>query len=54
MKNNDFITPDNRSYKFRLGKHVASGLSGFVAGVLFASIVWILVAIYYKELIIGK
>ncbi|MDD5710860.1 MAG: hypothetical protein PHV43_02045 [Candidatus Colwellbacteria bacterium] len=39
----DFISEENREYKFKIGKLVASSLAGFVFGVLGASIVWIII-----------
>lgn len=51
-KENDFVVSEGREYKFKLGKHIASGLSGFLAGVIFSSIIWILIFIYYKDLIV--
>lgn len=41
-----FIADDRRVYRFKLGQVVASALSGFVVGVVSASIIW-MVAIYY-------
>lgn len=38
----DFVSGDAKKYKYKLGSKVASGLSGFIAGVVFASIVWAL------------
>jgi uncharacterized RDD family membrane protein YckC len=48
---NEFTAPDSRQYRFQLGKRVASALSGFIAGAIFASIVWILILLYYKALL---
>lgn len=39
----DFISEENREYKFKIGKLVASSLAGFVCGILGASLVWIIV-----------
>lgn len=39
---NDFISQDQREYKFKLGTVVASSLSGFIAGAMIASIGWLL------------
>lgn len=44
----DFISKENKSYRFRLGKILASSLSGFVAGFLFASILWGLAVFVFK------
>jgi tetrahydromethanopterin S-methyltransferase subunit F len=40
----DFISNENKDYKFRIGKVIASSLSGFIAGFIVATI--ILVFIY--------
>jgi hypothetical protein len=45
----DFISKDERNFKFRLGHTIASSLSGFIAGTIFASGIWIL-AIYILKL----
>jgi len=45
---NDFIIKGERTYKHKLGKTLASSLSGFVAGVVVASIFWILLFVYYR------
>ncbi len=37
----EFISQESRKFKFKIGHHIASSLSGFVAGVVAASIVWI-------------
>lgn len=52
-KNNDFISKDPREYKFKMGRTIASSLAGFFAGVVFASIVWVLLFIYYKTTLSG-
>ena len=38
----DFISKENRQYKFKIGTLIASSLSGFIAGVLLTSIAWLL------------
>ncbi|MDD4062622.1 MAG: hypothetical protein PHV25_02500 [Candidatus Pacebacteria bacterium] len=35
------VEQDDVSYKFRLGKRIATALSGFIAGLIVASMVWI-------------
>ncbi len=40
----DFIVDDRREYRYRVGSVIASGLSGFVAGIIAASIFWNLVS----------
>ena len=37
----DFISKDPRSFRFKIGRVLASSLSGFIAGVVFASLVFI-------------
>ena len=39
---NDFVSNEKRKYPFQLGSLVASSLSGFIAGVIAASIFWML------------
>ena len=39
--NNDFVAPPAGEYKFKIGKHIASSLSGFIAGAAAASIIWL-------------
>lgn len=36
----DFVSEEPRRYAFKIGRTVASSLSGFVVGVICASIVW--------------
>lgn len=36
----EFVSDDKRKYPFHLGKTKASSLSGFIAGVILASIIW--------------
>ena len=38
----DFISEEQRQFKFKIGKTLASALSGFIAGVIFASIFWVI------------
>jgi len=46
----DFISEEDRRYKIRIGHRLASSLSGFVAGVIFASIFWVVVFTLYSLL----
>jgi len=48
---NDFVSWEERVFKFKLGKVLASALSGFIAGVVFASLVWI-IATYVFEMLL--
>lgn len=41
----EFVSKDNKMYRFKIGHFHASSLAGFVAGNVFASIIWIVV--YY-------
>lgn len=54
MKKNEFVAGGDERYNFKMGRKVASGLSGFVAGFIFVSIVWGLIVFYMKELFIGQ
>ncbi len=49
----DFVCVEKREYEYQVGKHVASALAGFVAGVLSASIIWIAFAYVFKTLYVG-
>ena len=42
----DFVSNEERSYRIRFGKQLASSLSGFIAGATFASIVWALIVYF--------
>ena len=44
----DFISHEQRSFKFKLGNLLASSLSGFIAGVVFASMIWFLAIYVFK------
>lgn len=48
---NEFVSnEDHKRYKFKIGRHVASSLAGFVAGSIVVSIIW---AVFYYFLLIG-
>lgn len=36
----DFVSQEQREYKVKVGGILASALSGFIAGVIVASIIW--------------
>jgi acid phosphatase family membrane protein YuiD len=38
---NDFISNEKKSFKVRLGRALASSLSGFLAGLIVASIIFV-------------
>ena len=44
----NFISEEQRQFKFKIGKTLASALSGFVAGVIFTSIFWIIIFYFLK------
>ena len=46
---NDFIAEGGTQYQFKIGKYIASSLSGFIAGVIVASIVWFAV-VYFTDI----
>lgn len=46
---NDFIAEGGPQYQFKIGKYVASSLSGFIAGVIVASIIWFAV-VYFTDI----
>lgn len=39
----DFVSHDSRKFKWRIGKSVASSLSGFIAGIIIATLFFITV-----------
>jgi uncharacterized protein HemY len=47
----DFVSYEKRVFTFALGKNIASSLSGFVAGVVIASVVWFAVYSFNSLLI---
>lgn len=38
----DFVSKEPRSYRLKIGRTVASSLTGFIVGVISASIVWMI------------
>lgn len=48
MKNifRDFISYENRSYQHKIGRTVASSLTGFIVGALASHIIWMTVIDY--------
>lgn len=46
----DFISKEPREFKFKLGKVLASPLSGFIAGAISASILWLAIGWFIKLL----
>ena len=38
----DFVSEEERYFEFKIGKMLASSLSGFIAGSVVASIVWMI------------
>ena len=47
----DFVSSEDRTYTFKLGRQIASALSGFIVGVVVSSVIWML-AIWYMNNII--
>lgn len=43
----DFISKEQREFKFKFGHLLASSLSGFVAGAVVSSIIWIIFIKYF-------
>ena len=41
MNPNDFVVQEKGKYRFHIGHYVASSLSGFIAGAVVASIIWL-------------
>lgn len=44
------MSPEVTTYRFKIGKHIASSLSGFIAGVVVASTVWFAV-VYFTDIV---
>jgi len=44
----DFISEEQRDFKFKIGKTLASSLSGFIAGVIFISVFWLIIFHFLK------
>lgn len=44
----EFAEDGSREFKFKIGKIMASSLSGFVAGVILSSILWA-IAVYFQR-----
>jgi hypothetical protein len=47
----EFVCREKRKFRFKIGHLLASGLSGFIAGAIFASIIFF--TIYYFFIRIG-
>jgi len=47
----EFVSEEQRSFGFKIGRTLASALSGFIAGVIFASIVWALILLFFRTYI---
>jgi len=45
----DFVSEENREYKFKLGRLVASSLTGFISGAVMASIIWAMAFSYLSN-----
>ncbi|MEK7478462.1 MAG: hypothetical protein AAB626_00880 [Patescibacteria group bacterium] len=43
-----FVCEEHRKFKFKVGNILASGLSGFIAGAVFATIFWVMVMLFLK------
>ncbi|HEY5587865.1 MAG TPA: hypothetical protein VIK86_02800 [Candidatus Paceibacterota bacterium] len=47
----DFVSKEPRDFSFKIGRDLASSLSGFITGVIVTSIVWVtcvLVPYYFQ------
>lgn len=49
----DFISQEQRQYSFKVGEVMASALTGFVVGVVTASVIWMLAMYYVNSFILG-
>jgi hypothetical protein len=48
----DFVSEEKRHFDFKLGEVMASALTGFVVGVIVASVVWMLAIHYINSFIL--
>ncbi|HYE22564.1 MAG TPA: hypothetical protein VD998_03175 [Verrucomicrobiae bacterium] len=48
----DFVSQEQRQFEFKLGEVMASALSGFVVGVVTASVIWMLAMYYVNSFIL--
>ncbi len=46
----DFVSGESRTFHFKIGKMLASSLTGFIAGVIVASVVWTVGVWYINQL----
>ena len=46
----DFISEEKREYRFKIGGLIASALSGFLAGIVVASIIWVIALQYFTSI----
>gem|GEM_PF-1635144 len=44
----EFICEEQKNFKVKIGKLLASSLSGFIAGVIFSSIFWLGVILFIE------
>lgn len=44
----EFICEEQKSFRVKVGKLLASSLSGFIAGAVFATIFWVVVILFMK------
>lgn len=45
----EFISNEEKIYKYSLGKKLASALTGFIAGIIVTSFVWIAILNYLED-----
>jgi len=45
----DFISEEPRKFRFKMGRYLASSLSGFVVGIIVASIMWSIGVWYFRQ-----
>jgi len=44
----DFVSGEERHFQFKIGNMLASSLSGFIAGIIVASILWMTIIAMQK------
>jgi hypothetical protein len=46
----DFVSQEPRTFRFKIGRLLASSLAGFIAGVVITTIIWSIGVWYAKQL----
>lgn len=46
----EFVSKEEKHFRFKVGEHIASALAGFVAGVVIASIAFVLILYFIPNI----